>query len=95
MKLVSLNNINILNHNKPIVNYNTTINPLLFNFALDYDIKKVQGTRLELDMNANRRVFAYADDVNLIGNDIRTIDRNAEVLSDCKDIGLAVNTGKT
>ena len=40
--------------------------------------------------------FAYADDVNLICGDIRTIERNADVLLNaCKDIGLAVNTGKT
>ena len=33
-----------------------------------------------------------ADDVNLIGDDIRTIERNADVLLNaCKDIGLAVN----
>ena len=31
-----------------------------------------------------------ADDVNLIGDDIRTIERNADVLLNaCKDIGLA------
>ena len=40
--------------------------------------------------------MAYADDVNLIGDDIRPIERNADVLLNaCKDIGLAVNTGKT
>ena len=34
--------------------------------------------------------------VNLIGDDIRAIERNAEVLLNaCKDIGLAVNIGKT
>ena len=38
----------------------------------------------------------HADDVNLLGDDIRTIARNADVLLNaCKDIGLAVNTGKT
>ena len=42
------------------------------------------------------QVLAYADDVNLIGNDIRTIERNADVLLNaCKDISLAVSTGKT
>ena len=46
-------------------------------------------------MNDTRQVLAYADDVNLIGDDIRTLDRNADVLLNaCKDIGLAVNTGK-
>jgi hypothetical protein len=32
----------------------------------------VQGTNLGVDMNGTHQVFAFADDVNLIGNDIRT-----------------------
>ena len=41
-------------------------------------------------------VLVYADKVYLIGDDIRTIERNANVLLHaCKDIGLAVNTGNT
>ena len=40
--------------------------------------------------------MCYADDVNLIGDDIRTIERNADVLLNaCKDIGLALNIGKS
>jgi hypothetical protein len=36
------------------------------------------------------------DNVNLIADDIRTIETNADVLlNTCKDIGLAVNVGKT
>ena len=47
-------------------------------------------------MNGTHQVLAYVDDVNLIGDDIRKIERNAVVLLNaCKDIGLAVNTGKT
>ena len=30
-------------------------------------------------MNGTHQVLAYADDVNLIGDDIRTIERNADV----------------
>ena len=46
----------------------------------------------ELDIQA----LIYADYVNLIGNDIKIINRNADVLLNVgKDIGLAVNTGKT
>ena len=34
--------------------------------------------------------------LDLIGDDIRTIERNADVLLNaCKEIGLAVNIGKT
>ena len=29
-------------------------------------------------MNGTHQVLAYADDVNLTGDDIRTIERNAE-----------------
>ena len=47
-------------------------------------------------MYGTHQVMAYADDVNLIGDDIRTIERNADVLLNaCKDIGLTVNTEKT
>ena len=39
--------------------------------------------------------LAYADDVNLIGNHIRRIERNADVLLNAyKDIGLPVSIGK-
>ena len=41
------------------------------------------------------QVLAYADDVNLMV-DFRTIERNEDLLLNaCKDIGLAVNIGKT
>ena len=47
-------------------------------------------------MNGIHQALAYAYDVNLIDDDIRTIERNADVLLNaCKDIGLAVNKGKT
>ena len=31
-------------------------------------------------MNGTHQVFAYVDYINLIGDDIRTIERNADVL---------------
>ena len=47
-------------------------------------------------MNGTHQVLAYADDVNVIGDGIRTIERNADMLLNaCKDNGLAANTGKT
>ena len=46
-------------------------------------------------MNGTHQILAYVDEVNVIGDDIRTIETNAEVLLNaCKDIGLAVNTEK-
>jgi Reverse transcriptase (RNA-dependent DNA polymerase). len=42
----------------------------LFNFSLEYAIRKVQETNLGLCMNGIYQVLVYADDVNLIGDDI-------------------------
>ena len=44
---------------------------VLFNFALEYAIRKLQETNLGLDMNGTHQVLAYEDDVNLIADDIR------------------------
>ena len=54
------------------------LSPLLFNFALGFAIKKVQETNLRLDMKGTHQIFAYADDVNLIGDNITTTGRNAD-----------------
>ena len=43
--------------------------------VLEYAIRKVQDTNLGLDMNGIHQVLAYADDVDVIGNDIRTIEK--------------------
>jgi hypothetical protein len=40
--------------------------------------------------------LAYADDVNLLGDNIDTISKNAETLIDAnKEVGLEVNVEKT
>jgi hypothetical protein len=40
--------------------------------------------------------LAYADDVNLLGDNIDTINRNTETLTDSsKEVGLEVNVEKT
>ena len=41
------------------------------NFALEYAIRRVQDTKLGLDMNDTHQELTYADDVNLLGDDIR------------------------
>ena len=52
---------------------------LLFKFSLECTIKKVQKNNLGLDMNGTHQVLDYAD-VNLIGDDIKTIEINSDVL---------------
>ena len=55
-------------------------------------LKPVYVRFLGLHMNGAHQVLAYANDVKLVSDDIRTIERNADVLLNaCNDIGLVVN----
>ena len=53
------------------------LSPLLSYFPLEYGIRKVQETRLGLHMNGTHQELANADNVNFIGDDIRTTERYA------------------
>jgi hypothetical protein len=70
--------------------------PLLFNFALEYAIRKVQEKQVGLKLHVTHQLLFYADDVCLLGNNIDTIKKTAEIVIDAiKEVGLEVNTEKT
>jgi hypothetical protein len=66
---------------------------LLFNFALEYAIRKVQENEVGLKLNGTHHL--YADDVNLLVDNVDTIKKSTETLIDAsKKVGVEVNTEK-
>jgi hypothetical protein len=49
-----------------------------------------------LKLNGTHQLLVYADDVNLLGDDIETIKKNTQTLIDAgKEFGLEISTEKT
>jgi len=72
------------------------LSPLLFNFALEYAIRRVQVNQDGLKLNSTHQLLVHADDVNILGGSIHTIKENADALIvPSKEIGLDVNADKT
>jgi hypothetical protein len=65
-------------------------------FALEYAIRKVQENQVGLKLNGTHQLLLYADDVNLLGDNIDTTIKNTEILIDAgKEVGLEVYVEKT
>jgi hypothetical protein len=50
-----------------------SLSPLLFNFALKYAIRKVHERQVGLKCNGTNQLLVYANDMNLLGNNMDTI----------------------
>jgi hypothetical protein len=69
--------------------------PLLFNFAIEYAITRVQGNQEGLKLNGTYQLIVYTDDVNILSRRILTIKKNTETLViTSKEIGLEENYEK-
>jgi tellurite resistance-related uncharacterized protein len=59
-------------------------------------IRKVQENQAGLKLNGTHQFLAYADDVNLLGDNIDSINKNTKTLIDAsKEVGLEVNVEET
>jgi len=72
------------------------LSPLLFNFALEYAIRRVQVNQDGLKLNGTHQILVHANDVNTLGRSVHSIEKNMEVLVvTSKETGLEVNADKT
>ena len=56
------------------------LSPLVFNFALEYEIGRIQVNQEGLKLNGTRQLLVYAYDVNLLGGSVDTVKERAEAL---------------
>jgi len=71
------------------------LSPLLFNFALEWAIRRVQVNQDGLKLNDTHQLLVNADDVNILGGSMRVVKENAALVVAAKEIGLEVNADKT
>jgi len=53
---------------------------LLFNFALEYAIRRVQVNQDGLKLNGRHHILVHAHDVNILGGSVHTMQENTESL---------------
>jgi hypothetical protein len=56
------------------------LSSFLFKFSLKHDMRKVQENQERMELNGTHQHLVYADDVNILGENINTIKKKAQKL---------------
>jgi len=59
------------------------LSPLVFNFVLEYAIRRVQVNQDGLKLNGTHQLLVYADDVNVMSRRVHTIKKKKRSFSSC------------
>jgi len=51
------------------------LSPLLFNFPLEYTIRRIQVNHDGLKLNGTYQLLVYVDDVNILGGSVNNIKK--------------------
>jgi hypothetical protein len=71
------------------------LSPLLFKFSSEYAIRKVQENQVGLKLNGTHKLLICADNINLLDDNINTINKNTEApVGTNKEVGIEVNAKK-
>jgi hypothetical protein len=71
------------------------LSSLLFNFALEYPIRNVQESQVGLQLIGTHQLLDYADDVNLLRDNVDTVKNITETLIDAsKEVGVEISVEK-
>ena len=68
----------------------------ILNFSLEFAIESVQINQKDLKLNGTHQLLVYVNDVNILGENVYTINKNTEMfLVAVEEIGLEVNVEGT
>jgi hypothetical protein len=56
--------------------------PFLFNFALEYAIRRFQANKEDLNLKVTHQFLVYTDDANVLGGSIHTVMK-CRIFSSC------------